>query len=106
MQMDVVVDLLSTEISQDEYGIERETITSRGIFAQCESVTRAEFFGGGRSGLNPELVFTIFRGDYSGEPLLRYDGRVYAIYRTYMTDSDYIELYAERKGGTNGSSEQ
>lgn len=100
--MDVVVDLMSTEITQDEYGIERETVTSRGIFAKCESVTRAEFFGGGRSGFNPEFVFTVFRGDYSGEPLLRYEGNTYAIYRTYMTDSDYIELYAQREGGANG----
>ena len=37
-----------------------------------------------------------------GETVCEYNGESFSIYRTYETDSDYIELYVERKGGTNG----
>jgi len=34
--------------------------------------------------------------------VLEYKGNRYGIYRTYIGRNDTIELYAERKGGTNG----
>ena len=37
-----------------------------------------------------------------GETIVEYDGQTYSVYRSYETDDDYIELYVERKGGTNG----
>ena len=53
--------------------------------------------------MNPEYQFDVFAGDYEGETLCKYDGKSYAIYRTYLPDnSDYIELYAQREGGANG----
>lgn len=101
--MDDVLFLLATTPVQDEYGVIRETITSRQVFCQVNSVSRAEFFGGGRNGLNPEYKFTIFAADYEGESICEFQGNSYTIYRTYrIPDSDTIELYAERRGGTNG----
>lgn len=101
--MDAVLILVGKTRTQDEYGIWQETVTARQIFCQVESVTRAEFFDGGRNGLNPEFQFTIFAGDYAGETVCQYEGKQYAIYRTYrVPGTDYMELYAERKGGTNG----
>jgi hypothetical protein len=47
-------------------------------------------------------VFRVFFADYEGERLLEYNGKRYGIYRTYNNGSDEVELYAERKGGTNG----
>jgi hypothetical protein len=45
----------------------------------------------------------MFRYDYEGEKLLEYNGKEYSIYRTYCPhDSDDIELYVERKTGTDG----
>lgn len=90
-------------MSQDQYGVVKATNTSRDVFAQVDSVTRAEFFEGGRNGLNPEFKFTLFYGDYNRETELIYEGETYAIYRTFKGRTDTIELYAERKGGTNGS---
>lgn len=103
--MDDVIRLLTSTITKDDEGVQHTTVSGRDVFCKVQSVTRAEFFGAGRSGLNPEYVFTVFRGDYAGESLLDFHGRTYAIYRTYLTDDDYMELYAERKGGTNGRSE-
>lgn len=52
------------------------------------------------------MSFLVFAGEYSGEALVEYDGKTYAIYRTYRDlNSDYIELYAQREGGTNGKAE-
>lgn len=100
--MDDVLFLISVEKTVDDNGVERETRTSRQIFCRKQSVTRTEFFAGGRSGLNPAFVFTVFRGDYNGETLIEYDGKTYSVYRTYQPDSDYMELYVQREGGSNG----
>lgn len=101
--MDSVLTLLQSTKQQNEYGVWETTSVERDIFCKVESVTRAEFYDGGRNGLNPEFQFTVFHGDYNGEIVCRYEGKQYGIYRTYrVPGTDYMELYAERKGGTNG----
>ena len=100
--MNDVLKLFTTTYTKDKYGVDIPTNTEREIFCNVQSVTRAEFFEAGRNGLNPDYVFTVFKGDYQNERTLEYNGLTYGVYRTYMTDDDYIELYVERKGGTNG----
>lgn len=78
------------------------TVRVKTVFCNVNSVSRNEFFEAGRNGLNPEFVFTMFFGDYEGEHTLIYNGLAYAVYRTYRGRNDTIELYVERKGGTNG----
>ena len=94
--------LVTVTRAQDDYGVFRETEKRRRVFVQVDSVTRSEFFEGGRNGLNPEFRFTMFFADYQDEEVLIYKDRAYAIYRTYIGKNDTIELYCERKGGTNG----
>ena len=101
MDRSEVLTLVSVTQTQDDYGIWRATETKRDVFCQANSVTRAEFFEAGRNGLNPEFEFTLFYGDYNDEEICEYQGKRYSIYRTYHARSDIIELYAERKGGTN-----
>lgn len=105
MDRSTPIKLLATQKSQNDYGVWGETQTSRDVFCQVESVTRAEFFEGGRNGLNPEFRMSMFSGDYNGERLLMYNGNTYSIYRTFIAKNDIIELYVERKGGTNGGSQ-
>lgn len=102
MDRSSVISLLATTKSQDKFGVWQETETKRDVFCQVDSVTRAEFFEGGRNGLNPEFRFTLFYGDYAGEQVVIYNGNPYAVYRTYHARTDEIELYVQRKGGTNG----
>lgn len=97
-----VITLISLTKSQDDYGVWREAEARHDVFCNVGSVTRAEFFDGGRNGLNPAYVFTMFFGDYNGERIVEYKGERFSIYRTYHARTDTIELYAERKGGTNG----
>lgn len=102
--MDDVLTLLAVTSAQNEYGVMEETTTGRQIFCQVESVTRSEFFGGGRNGLNPQFKFLVFTGDYEGEPMCEFHGLTYTIYRTYhVPGTDQTELYVERRGGTNGT---
>ena len=97
-----MITLISAARTQNDYGVWELTKTVRDVFAQVDSVTRAEFFEAGRNGLNPEYVFRVFFGDYDGERIVEYKGKRYGVYRTYHGRNDMMELYAERKGGTNG----
>lgn len=96
--------LIAESYSKNEYGQLKPTKTERKVFAQVDSVTRAEFFEGGRNGLNPELVFRMFIGDYKDEREVEYNGKRYGVYRTYIGRNEVIELYTERKGGLNPTS--
>lgn len=101
MDRSEVLTLIAEELYQDALLIQRTRETKRDIFCAAESVTASEFFEGGRNGLNPEFRFVIFFADYNGERIVEYKGQRYAIYRTYHAKTDTLELYAERKGGTN-----
>ena len=103
MDRSTVINLINVTRTQDSYGVWKPTRTSTQVYAQVDSVTQREFFEGGRNGLNPEFKFTMFYADYNDEPIVEYNGKDYAVYRTYLTRNDMIELYVERKGGTNGA---
>lgn len=105
--MDDVFCLIAMAIAKDKYGISKPSYTSRRVYCKVLSVTRSEFFEAGRNGLNPAYKFTMFAGDYAGETLCEYRGQTYSIYRTYhVPGTDMIELYVERKGGSNGITEE
>ena len=98
-----VIKLIPITYEKDANGIPHAVESEpRTVMCQVNSVTRSEFFDGGRNGLNPEFVFRVFFGDYEGERLVEYQNKRYSIYRTYHGRNDMMELYAERKGGTNG----
>ena len=97
-----IINLYSETITRDAFGVSQRATNKREVFCKVDSVTRAEFFDAGRQGLNPEYRITMFAGDYNGEAVVGYKGRTYSVYRTYLAKTDIIELYVERKGGTNG----
>lgn len=97
-----VINLITETHIKDRFGVSVPTTTSRQVFCQIDSVTRTEFFEAGRNGLNPEMMITMFYGDYNGEKIVEVNGERFGVYRVYRNRSDTIELYVERKGGTNG----
>lgn len=101
MDRSEVITLIAETKTQDTNGVWQSATTEREVYAQVNSVSRQEFFDGGRNGLNPELQFSVFFADYQGERIVEYNGKTYGIYRTYHARNDIMELYAERKGGTN-----
>ena len=100
-----VITLINSTYEQDDNGIWQEHLTEREVFCQVQSVSRNEFFEGGRLGMRPEYKFTMFAYDYEEEPLVRYNGKSYSVYRTYYGRNDELELYVQREGGTNGKVE-
>lgn len=123
--VDGVITLIAKTRQKDTYGRTEAAETTRDVFAQIDSVSRAEFFAAGQNGLNPEYRFTVFSGEYNGEREADYNGVRYSIYRTYQpsayvrhdntkthegsisrntnsSNNDRIELYASRKVGVNG----
>ena len=91
--------LIGKDFVQDTYGIQHGIPTERMVYVSVQSVSSSEWFEGGRNGLNPELRFTMFRHDYNDEEEIRYNGKYYRIYRTYLGKDDSIELYCERRKG-------
>jgi hypothetical protein len=96
-----VITLVGYTQTQDAFGVWQSTQTQRDVFCSVDSVTRQEYFEGGRNGLNPEYRITMFFGDYNGEDTILYNGKAYGVYRTYHAKTDVLELYVERKGGVN-----
>lgn len=97
--MDVEALLIGYTITTNDYKQEVKAETTKSILAQKQSISRSEFYNGGKAGLQPAFVLVTSKLDYSGELEVELDGVRYGIYRTYEVDEDYIELYCERKGG-------
>lgn len=102
--MDDVLTLIGADRTRDARGVwVKSAPARREVFCKMASITRAEFYDAGRNGLNPSFRATVFAGEYNGENVCEYRGQTYAIYRTYnISGTDYLELYIERKGGSNG----
>lgn len=102
MDRSELISLVKEVKTKDSLGVYHSETTRREVFCNVSSVSASEFFEGGRSGLNPQYRMTLFFADYDGEEILEYKGKTYAIYRTFQKTTDTLELYVERKGGTNG----
>lgn len=100
-----VINLIGATLTQDDLGIWKKTPSSKTVYCQVDSITQNEFYNAGRNGLNPAFKFTMFSGDYNDESVVEYQEKQYAVYRTYLRRDDNIELYVERKGGTNKAPE-
>lgn len=104
--MDDVIKLVSQEYKKNQYGVPVPSPVYNEIFCDIQDITRSEFYGTGRSGLNDSFMAKIFTAEYNGESMVEYKGQTYSIYRKYkIPGTDYTELYIERKGGTNGQQE-
>lgn len=97
------ITLIKSTRTRDDYGRWQAKETTNKVYVQVDSITRSEFYEAGRNGLNPEYRFRMFFGDYDGESECIFHGLRYSIYRTYLRRNDELELYVERKGGSNGT---
>lgn len=91
--------LISRTHTRDQNGIMQATETEQRVFCNVQSVSAAEWFEGGRSGLNPVYRLTMFEPDYNGQEIVRFNGVRYAVYRTYRAKDNLIELYVQKEGG-------
>lgn len=93
--------LVDQTYSENDAAIISEQPTERMVLADVTSVSLSEWSEGSRIGLNPEIRFTMFYPDYHGEEILKYNGNYYTIYRTYIGRNATIDLYCERRHGTD-----
>lgn len=96
------IDLVEVVTEKDNLNqVVEKTRTTKTVFAEVGSVSQTEFFSGGRIGLQPSLKATVYDFEYEEEPIVKFNGKLYSVYRTYAVNgSDRLELYLEERGGT------
>lgn len=95
-----VITLISQSFEPDEIGQPVPTESMRDVYCDVASVSQNEWYEAGNRGFRPELKITMFLYDYNNETIVAFEGKRYAIYRTYITKkSECIELYLQEKAG-------
>ena len=91
-----VLDLIS--VNPEAAGVGTEpTETKRTVYCTLKSIGQQEAYLAMGQGLNPELkVILAHDFEYEGERLCEMDGVKYDILRTYVTETDGIELTLQR----------
>ena len=92
------VKLVSATMAMDEIGNPLPQELEREVWADVQSVSRAEFTAAGANGLKPSMVVKVHETDYRGERLVVMGGVRYAVYRDYRKGEDR-ELYVEKRMG-------
>ena len=91
--------LISTAIQNDQYGVARAVETVKTVFCRARSVSMSEHFAAGQAGFRASMQFTVLAAEYAGEPVVCYRGQRFGVYRTYTSSKDTLELYGEVKAG-------
>ena len=83
------IDLKTVTTEKDELNqVVEKTRTTKTVFAEISSVTQT-------------LKATIYDFEYGGEQIVKYNGKLYSVYRTFAVNgTDRLELYLEERGGT------
>lgn len=94
---DTTLTLYSESITQDAALNEVKTYSARTVpVRKARSVYANEFYQAAAQGMHPAAVLVIFFGDYEGEKVVEWQGKTYAITRTYQKpSSDDLELTIE-----------
>lgn len=100
-----VIKLVAETPVRDGYKVLTVHKNEREVYCTVNRVTQTEFFKAGEQGLKPQYRFTIANTeDYQGEKVVVYRGKEYAVYRSYVKNTEAVELYVEEKVGVNGNS--
>lgn len=96
------IDLVEIVTEKDALNqVVEKTRTTKTIYAEINSVSQTEFFSAGRLGFQPSFKAVIYDFEYNAEPIVKYNSKLYSIYRTYYVNgTDRLELYLEERGGT------
>lgn len=103
--MDEQIYLIAQTYERDSLG-QRIPVdgTPSPVWAKLKSVSRSEWAAAGQHGLQPQLVAIIYAMEYAAQPVVVIgegeSAKRYSVYRTYRPEnSEYMELYLERKVG-------
>jgi SPP1 family predicted phage head-tail adaptor len=90
-----VVDLLAIQATENDMGDLIETETSRTVFANKKSITRAEFYQAAMTDLRPELMFEVRTIEYQNEKKLKFNEKTYNIIRVFSKNDEITELVCQ-----------
>ena len=94
-----VVDLIAENPAAHGVGISAEE-TKRTVYCTIKSIGMQEAYQAMGQGLNPELKVVLAHAfEYGGEQICEVMGTRFHIIRTYITETDGIELTLERENG-------
>lgn len=80
--------------------LEPPVLTSRTVYCEVKSVSQTEAYQARATGLNPEYRLVLSHSfEYKGEKLCEFREVRYNIIRTYVNESDGIELTVQRVEG-------
>ena len=103
MKANEIIKLVKIVNDLDDYGNNVETKTEREVFAEIQSVTRAEFYQAAQADIRPTIVFVLEDYyDYEGEKLVKYQPynseveKEYRVIRTYR-DGQRLEISAMKR---------
>lgn len=88
--------LINIKYSFDNIGNQIETEERTEVFCNVKSITRAEFYNAATTDLKPSLVFVVHLYEYNDEGMVEYKGNKYRVIRSYMTNTEEIELVCEK----------
>lgn len=90
--------LLSTSITSDSIGVEKETTTQVEVpLTKVEDVYANEFYEANEQGFKPEIRLRLSAYNYNGEQELIYGDIHYTVIRTQYPKADEVVLICERK---------
>ena len=96
------IDLITIETEKDELNqIVEKKRTTASVYAQIDSVSQSEFYEAGKLGFQPDFRAVLYDFEYNDEPIVKYNGKLYSVYRTYyINGADRVELYCTERSGT------
>lgn len=100
---DDIIELGKATITTSAAGDQEKGYIFRTVYAQLKSVSQNEFYTAAQSGLKPayRAVLADYY-DYDGEDIVRYNGELYHILRTYRTETQFELTLEARTEGQNG----
>lgn len=96
MTYDYELTLIGYETEYDEIGQEINVPVERKILCGIKSIIRNEFYAAAQTGLKPEITFIVHNFEYNGEKEIEFEGQKYRVIRTYLANSEEIELVCEK----------
>lgn len=66
------------------------------VYCKVNSISRNEFYKASTGGFKPSLVFTVHLFEYENEEKVEFYGVTYNVIRTYMINTEEIELTCEK----------
>lgn len=91
------IKLVNKVVTYDELGIPRSENNEREVFATINSISAAEFFKAGETGLKAEIMFSLWNYEYENEEEVVYNNQSYSVYRKYSNGEGRVELYCQKK---------